>query len=71
MIDLSRLRVQIWPIDRLLPYIRNARTHTDAQVAQVAASITGIWVDEPAFGGGRRNDHRRPREIGGSPQAEA
>jgi hypothetical protein len=36
-IDLSRMRVQIWTIDRLLPYIRNARTHTDAQVAQVAA----------------------------------
>ena len=33
------LAVQIWPIDRLLPYARNARTHSDEQVAQVAASI--------------------------------
>ena len=47
MIDLSRLRVQIWPIDRLLPYIRNARTHTDAQVAQVAASITEFGWTNP------------------------
>lgn len=39
MIDLSRLVVRIWTIDRLLPYIRNARTHSDEQVAQVAASI--------------------------------
>jgi ParB/Sulfiredoxin domain/DNA methylase len=28
-----------WPIDRLFPYARNARTHSDAQVAQIAASI--------------------------------
>ena len=46
-IDLSRLRVQIWTIDRLLPYIRNARTHTDAQVAQVAASIREFGWTNP------------------------
>jgi len=28
-----------WPIERLVPYARNARTHSDEQVAQVAASI--------------------------------
>lgn len=27
------------PIDALIPYARNARTHSDAQVAQIAASI--------------------------------
>jgi ParB-like chromosome segregation protein Spo0J len=32
-------RVERWPIDRLVPYARNARTHSDAQVAQIAASI--------------------------------
>jgi ParB-like chromosome segregation protein Spo0J len=32
-------RVERWPIDRLIPYVRNARTHSDAQVAQIAASI--------------------------------
>ena len=32
-------RVERWPIERLIPYARNARTHTDEQVAQVAASI--------------------------------
>src|ERR1700712_5561350 len=31
--------VERWPIDRLIPYARNARTHSDAQVAQIAASI--------------------------------
>src|SRR3712207_6714329 len=28
-----------WAVDRLVPSARNARTHTDAQVAQIAASI--------------------------------
>jgi len=39
---LERLRdlaVQIWPVTRLLPYCRNARTHSEEQVAQIAASI--------------------------------
>ena len=47
MIDLSRLQVQVWSIDRLLPYIRNARTHTDQQVAQVAASIREFGWTNP------------------------
>lgn len=47
MIDLSRLQVQIWSIDRLLPYVRNARTHSEEQVAQVAASIREFGWTNP------------------------
>jgi len=36
---MRNLRVRLVPIDQLIPYIRNSRTHTDAQVALVAASI--------------------------------
>lgn len=32
-------KVEQWSIDRLVPYARNARTHSDDQVAQIAASI--------------------------------
>jgi DNA modification methylase len=32
-------RVETWPVDRLIPYARNARTHDEQQVAQIAASI--------------------------------
>ena len=32
-------KVERWPIDRLTPYVRNARTHSQEQVAQLAASI--------------------------------
>ena len=48
---LRNLLVQIWPIDRLLPYIRNARTHSDDQVAQVAASIQEFGWTNPILVG--------------------
>ena len=31
--------VERWPIDDLLPYARNSRTHSDEQIAQIVASI--------------------------------
>src|ERR1700716_1177949 len=31
--------VERWPLARLIPFARNARTHSDAQVSQIAASI--------------------------------
>ena len=31
--------IEIWPTDRLVPYAKNARTHSPEQVAQIAASI--------------------------------
>jgi 16S rRNA G966 N2-methylase RsmD len=34
-------------IDSLLPYARNARTHSDAQVAQIAASIKEFGFNNP------------------------
>jgi DNA modification methylase len=46
-INLSRLQVLVWPVDRLLPYIRNARTHSVEQVAQVAASIVEFGWTNP------------------------
>jgi len=45
------LAVQIWPIDKLIPYARNARTHTDEQVAQVAASILEFGWTNPILVG--------------------
>jgi hypothetical protein len=32
-------KVERWAIDRLIPYAKNARTHTDAQIAAIAASV--------------------------------
>jgi hypothetical protein len=32
-------RIEHWLIEKLVPYARNPPTHSDAQVAQIAASI--------------------------------
>ena len=47
MIDLSQLRIALWRIDRILAYARNSRTHSDEQVAQVAASIVEFGWTSP------------------------
>ena len=36
-------------IEALIPYARNARTHSDAQVAQVAASIREFGLVNPVI----------------------
>jgi DNA modification methylase len=41
------LQVRMVPIDHLIPYIRNSRTHTDEQVALVAASIREFGWTNP------------------------
>src|ERR1700730_1735874 len=40
-----------WSIDRLIPYARNARTHTEAQVAAIASSIKEWGWTSPALVG--------------------
>ena len=40
-------RIEIWPVDRLVPYHRNARTHSDEQVSQIAASIAEFGFTSP------------------------
>jgi len=37
------------PIETLIPYARNARTHSDAQVAQIAASIKEFGLTNPVL----------------------
>jgi len=45
-------KVAQWPIEKLVPYAKNSRTHSEEQVAQIAASIrewgftTAVLVDE-------------------------
>jgi ParB-like chromosome segregation protein Spo0J len=40
-------RIEHWPLDRLVPYDRNARTHSPEQVAQIAASIQEFGFTNP------------------------
>jgi DNA modification methylase len=45
------LRIELWSIDRLIPYARNARTRSDLQVAQIAASIKEFGFVNPILAG--------------------
>ncbi len=40
-------RIELWPIDRLVPYAKNARTHSAQQVSQIAASIAEFGFTSP------------------------
>src|SRR6185312_15708613 len=39
--------IEQWPVDRLIPYARNARTHSAEQVAKIAASIVEFGFTNP------------------------
>ena len=43
--------VEHWPLQRLIPYARNARTHVDAQVSQIAGSIAEFGFVNPILVG--------------------
>jgi len=42
-------KVERWAIDRLIPYAKNARTHTDAQIAAIAASVKELGWTTPVL----------------------
>lgn len=44
-------KIEQWPTDKLVPYARNARTHSASQVAQIAASIAEFGFTNPILAG--------------------
>jgi ParB-like chromosome segregation protein Spo0J len=44
-------KVEHWSIERLIPHARNARTHSEAQVAQIAGSIAEFGFVKPVLVG--------------------
>lgn len=40
-------RIELWPVGRLQPYAKNARTHSDEQVDQIAASMREFGFTNP------------------------
>ena len=55
----SKTKIEYVSIDKLIPYARNSRTHSDAQVAQIAASIKEFGFTNPVLidgGGGSLQD---------------
>jgi len=43
--------VERWPLDRLIPHARNARTHSEEQIAQIAGSIAEFGFVNPVLVG--------------------
>ncbi len=44
-------KIEQWPTTKLLPYARNARTHSEDQVMQIAASIAEFGFTNPILAG--------------------
>ncbi len=40
-------RIALWPVDKLVPYDRNPRTHSAEQIGQIAASIAEFGFVNP------------------------
>src|ERR1700754_169292 len=47
----ERLELEFWPLDRLVPSPPDARTHSDAQVAEIAGSIRTFGFTNPILVG--------------------
>jgi len=47
MVSQALMHIEQRPLDALIPYARNARTHSEAQVAQIAASIREFGFNNP------------------------
>ena len=45
----DRRRITVLPVDALVPYEKNARTHSEAQIAQIAASIREFGWTNPVL----------------------
>lgn len=43
------MKIETLPIEKLIPYARNSRTHSDQQVAQIAASIREFGWTNPVL----------------------
>ena len=44
-------KIEQWPIDKLVPYANNSRTHSGDQIAQIAASIVEFGFTNPILAG--------------------
>jgi DNA modification methylase len=42
-------RIEVWPLERLVPYDRNPRRHSDEQVDRIAASISAHGFNNPVL----------------------
>ena len=46
---MAKLKIETLPLERLIPYANNSRTHSEEQVAQIAASIREFGFTNPVL----------------------
>jgi hypothetical protein len=46
-IDVSKLPVVMWPIEKLIPYEKNAKKHPEEQIRRLAESIAKLGLAQP------------------------
>jgi ParB-like chromosome segregation protein Spo0J len=51
----AQLKYELTDIESLVPYVRNARVHTDAHIAQIAGSIREFGFNIPVLIDSKRN----------------
>lgn len=47
MTDTAEHQVELWPIDKLVPYEANAKIHDEVQIEKLAASIRAFGFNQP------------------------
>ena len=62
---MTNLQVVTWPAEKLIPYARNARTHSDDQVAQSLERAIGIILgqERAQINSRRRRTRQRIRQY--------
>ncbi|GAC1405546.1 MAG: DNA modification methylase [Burkholderiaceae bacterium] len=53
--SIADIQIVLRPVDTLIPYVKNAKQHSDAQVAQIAASIVEFGWGAPILVDGEDN----------------
>jgi ParB-like chromosome segregation protein Spo0J len=46
-LDRSELRVEVWPLERVVPYAKNPRVISSAAIEKVASSIKQFGLRQP------------------------
>ena len=59
-------QIETLPIDALVPYARNSRTHSAEQIAQIAASIREFGFTNPVLINGTGTQHAAVPAPGGA-----
>ncbi|MBW8066743.1 MAG: hypothetical protein GJU73_04780, partial [Ferrovum sp.] len=50
---MTSLQIEYRPLGSLIPFARNARTHSDEQISQIAASIREFGFNSPSLVDGK------------------